>query len=257
MVRVPYSLSAALAILFAAGPSSAHHEAIFGPQSSLVLSSPEFISLQAFSRRFSTGVQETTPLLSFGFTPVAGLPLSFTAIVPATDRGGKWTREDMILGSRYLQRLGGAEGNFLMGVAAIEPPTGNTDHPSFDGSFIFQGAALASAERGPFSGIAYGYWRSSGNRKPENLFFGSGLAWTPIDDGHGHLFSAQLGASYEISFDVGNQLLLHPTIVFAPGGSLLFFAVVSLPVHRHMTNPALQDDYRLGAGAIFLFGGAP
>jgi len=245
------------AALFLALPARAHHEAIFGPQSSLVLSSREFLSLQTFSRRFSGGHQETTPLLSLGFTPFHSVPLSFTAIVPATDTDGRLTREDVIAGARYLQPLGGEDGNFLMGVAALDVPSGNTDHKSFDGPFIAQAAVLGSAERGPFSGIGYSYWRSAGNRKPQNLFFGTGLAWTPLDDHLGHLFSTQLGLSYEVSFEVGNQLLLHPTVVFAPGGHLLFFTVVSIPLHRHMTDPSLQDDYRLGAGAIFLFGGAP
>ena len=255
-MRCPTSALAALAILFGAGPSLAHHEAIFGPQSSLVLSSPEFLSLQTFSRRFSDGHQETTPLLSFGFTPWSSVPVSFTAIVPATFTDSKLTREDVIVGARVLKPLGGEDGNFLMGVGALDLPTGNTDHRSFDGPLIGQAAALVSGERRPFSGIAYTYWRSAGNGKPQNLFFGSGLAWTPLDEGD-RLFSVQLGASYEVSFDVGNQLLLHPTVVFAPGGHLLFFSVVSLPVHRHMTRPDLEDEWRIGAGAIFLFGGAP
>ena len=38
---------------------------------------------------------------------------------------------------------------------------------------------------------------------------------------------------------------------------LLFFTVVSLPLHRYMNDLSLQDDYRVGGGAIFLFGGAP
>ncbi len=255
---MPRPTDAALAALLLALPARAHHEAIFGPQSSLVLSSPAFISLQTFSRRFSDGRQETTPLFSFGFTPFDQVPLSFTAIIPATDADGKITREDVILGTRYRHGLGGDEGNFLMGVAAVDVPSGNTDHKSFDGPFIAQAALLGSAESGPFSGIGYGYWRSAGNRKPQNLFLGTGFAWTPIDDhAAGRLFSLQLGLSDEISFEVGNQLFAHPTVVFAPGGHLLFFAVVSLPLHRQMNDLSLQDDYRVGAGAIFLFGGAP
>ena len=126
--------------------------------------------------------------MSFGLTPWSSLPLSFTAIVPATFTNSVLTREDVIVGARYLKPLGGEDGNFLMGVGALDLPTGNTDHRSFE---------------------------------------------------------------------VGNQLLLHPTVVFAPGGSLLFFTVVSLPVHRHMTRPDLEDEWRVGLGGIFLFGGAP
>jgi hypothetical protein len=245
------------AALLLALPAQAHHEAIFGPQSSLVLSAPAFISVQTFSRRFSDGKVETTPLVSFGFTPFEQVPLSFTAIVPATVAAGKLTREDVIVGARYRHALGGEDGNFLMGVAAVDVPSGNTDHKSFDGPFIAQAALLGSGESGPFSGIGYAYWRSAGNAKPQNLFLGSGFAWTPIDDQKGHLFSLQLGLSWEFSIKVGNQLLAHPTVVFAPGGHLLFFTVVSLPLSRGVTDPSLQDDYRVGAGAIFLFGGAP
>src|SRR3989442_10044943 len=95
-----------MAALLCALPARAHHEAIFGPQSSLVLSAPAFISLQTFSRHLSNGEQETTPLMSLGFTPFDQVPLSFTAIVPAAVAEGRITREDVILGARYRYPLG-------------------------------------------------------------------------------------------------------------------------------------------------------
>ena len=52
-----------------AAPARAHHEAIFGPQSSLVLSAPSFASVQTFSRQLGTAgarTQESTMLLSAG-----------------------------------------------------------------------------------------------------------------------------------------------------------------------------------------------
>ena len=57
-----------------AAPARAHHEAIFGPQSSLVLSAPSYASVQTFSRQLGTAgarTQESTMLLSAGVTPFA------------------------------------------------------------------------------------------------------------------------------------------------------------------------------------------
>jgi hypothetical protein len=70
-------IAALLATAAAATPSFAHHEAIFGPQSSLVLSAPAYVSIQAFTRRLGTEhnhLQETTALLSVGFSPWEGIP---------------------------------------------------------------------------------------------------------------------------------------------------------------------------------------
>jgi len=242
--------------LLAAGSAHAHHEAIFGPQSSLVLSSPAFVSLQTFSRTTVSGT-ETTGLVSAGVTPFS-FPLSFTAIVPATCASppGKLAREVIILGTRYRYDLGGEDGNFLMGVAAVDLPTGNLDHKTFDGPLILQGAALGSVERRPFSGIAYAYGRRD-PLKGNNLFLGSGLACTPFDDAAtGHLFSLQIGASYEF-YTSGTELMAHPTIVFAPARRLLFFGVVSLPIFRDLTDPAQTDRFRIGGGLLLLLGSNP
>ncbi|MCA1826772.1 MAG: hypothetical protein ABR567_21270 [Myxococcales bacterium] len=243
--------------LLAAGAAHAHHEAIFGPQSSLVLSSPAFVSLQTFSRTTVSGT-ETTGLVSAGFTPFTSVPLSFTAIVPATyiSPPGKLGREDIILGARYREGLGGEDGNFLMGVAAVDVPTGNIDHKAFDGPLILQAAALASAERRPFSAIAYAYGRRD-PLKGNNLFLGTGFAWTPLDDdADGHLFSLQLGASYEF-YTSGTELMAHPTIVFAPARRLLFFGVVSLPIFHDLADPAQTDRFRIGGGVLVLLGSNP
>lgn len=282
---MPRSTDVALLALLAAGPASAHHEAIFGPQSSLVLSAPAFLSAQMFSRK-TRGSRETTGLISAGFSPFAPVPLSFTVIVPATelersDGTSKLAREDVIVGTRYkldltgLQRKTGKDGNFLMGVAAVDLPTGNLDHKSFDGPLVTQAAALGSLEGSVFSGIAYGYWRragpyADGSQKGQNLFLGTGFAWTPYDDEQaGRLFSLQLGLSYEIyarddgpggvlrQATGGTELLAHPTVVFAPGGRWLFFTVVSLPLLRQMRDPATEDQFRIGLGALFLLGDNP
>ena len=95
-------------------PASAHHEAIFGPQSSLLYSLDRFVSVQVFSRQ--TGIagqktQETTGVLSGGMNPVQGLPITVTAIVPYSlinqlDAGSSRSGfEDVVLGARYRYDL--------------------------------------------------------------------------------------------------------------------------------------------------------
>ena len=80
-------VSLVVSLCLAPGLALAHHEAIFGPQSSLVLSAPALASLQSYSRRLGSGdtsKQESTLLHSAGVTPIARVPLSFTAILPAS-----------------------------------------------------------------------------------------------------------------------------------------------------------------------------
>ncbi len=96
----------------------------------------------------------------------------------------------------------------------------------------------------------------------DNLILGSGLAWTPIDSRQ--LLSFQIGASYEIAArDVlagsevtssgGDELLVHPTVVWGTG-PVLVFAVVSLPVYRDFRNPVQQDRWRAGVGITYVLG---
>ena len=68
-----------------AAPARAHHEAIFGPQSSLVLSAPTFASVQTFSRQLGTAgarTQESTMLLTAGVTPLRSVPVSVSLALP-------------------------------------------------------------------------------------------------------------------------------------------------------------------------------
>ena len=269
-----------------AAPARAHHEAIFGPQSSLVLSAPAFASLQTYSRQLGTTGdrrQESTMLLSAGLTPVRSVPLSLTAILPASSidtlDGGAAARrgmEDIILGARYrfdlpgLQERFGKDGNFLMGMAAVELPTGSVDHAAFSGPIDWMAAALGSVERGPLSAIGYGFYRrhgtdSVGAHVGDNLFLGAGIAYTPFDDpARERLLSFQLGSSYEIygsnsaggvtvPATGGRGLYLHPTVVWGPGGRILLFAMTSLPAWEDYRNPADNNRWRVGAGVVFLF----
>jgi hypothetical protein len=259
-------LLAAMAVVLVTPSAYAHHEAIFGPQSSLVLSAPGFLSAQVFSRRKKDGVQETTGLVSAGVRPFSSLPISFSLIVPATySNQPRFSMEDSIVGARYrfdldaLNRATGKDGNFLLGMAALELPTGNTDHPAFDGPLNALGAALASGEVGAFSGILYGFFKQNGP-KGADVFSGAGFAWTPWDDpATERLISFQLGLSFErrlprAGTDGVSRLMAHPTIVWGPGSDLLVFGVVSLPITQR-GNPEEQDSYRFGGGVMFLFGG--
>jgi hypothetical protein len=269
-----------------AAPARAHHEAIFGPQSALVLSAPTYASLQTFSRQLGTAgarTQETTMLLSVGVTPFRSLPLSISAALPASSidtlDGGPASRrglEDAIIGLRYrldltgLQERFGKDGNYLMGMAAVELPTGSVDHAAFRGPLDGMGAAIAGIERGAFSYNGYAFYRrhgveSGGTRAGDNLFLGGGTAWTPFDDPvHERLISFQLGLSYEIYArhteagaavpdSGGSGLYLHPTVVWGPGGHILVFASTSLPAYEDYRNTADNNRWRAGAGVIFLF----
>lgn len=275
-------LLAAILWMGASNAAQAHHEAIFGPQSSTILSNSNFVAIQAFTRQTGTDserTQETTPLVAVGFSPVENLPLGFSIIAPYSSiqgldgQGGNISGiEDILFAMRYrydleyLQDLWGKEGNFLMGMAGIEIPNGVIDHPSFQGPIDSMGAMMGSLEYGPFSGILYSFYRHNAanllDKSGDNLFLGGGIAYTPVDDQN--LLSFQLSFSHETYFsDVvngtidngtgGAGLLLHPTVYFSPGYNVSFFALVSFPVWQNYADPTAQDRFRLGAGAIYLF----
>jgi hypothetical protein len=115
---------------------SAHHEAIFGPQSAMVLTSDAYLTAQTFTRQ--TGpegnrTQETTTVLSAGFSPFKK-PVSVALIVPFSvlSSGGvsQSGMEDAILGVRYRAELPGVtraiagRESFIMAVGGVELPTG-------------------------------------------------------------------------------------------------------------------------------------
>jgi hypothetical protein len=267
------------------GSAGAHHEAIFGPQSSLAFGNPGFLSTQFFARRQGDAAQfkqEYTFLVSGGYTPSEKFPLGITAILPTSyayesphPRTSKWAVEDAILGLRYrfdltaLQESLGKDANFVLAMLGTELPTGAMDHDPFKGSVGLLGAALYSLEWRSMSAITYGYYRRRseyrGSREGDNLFFGAGLAYTPWDDPKTEeLVSFQLGFSYETYFrdHVAGQTvaasggwgaLVHPTVVWGPGTHLLWFNLVSLPVAQHYRDSAQRDRWRFGSGLVYLF----
>jgi hypothetical protein len=274
---------AAVASGFVPRIGDAHHEAIFGPQSSLLYSLDNFVSVQVFSRQTGASgqkTQETTGVLSGGVTPVKGLPVTVTAIVPYSivdqlDAGSSRSGfEDIILGARYRYGLStliekwNREGNFLLGVASVEIPSGVIDHKAWDGPLDYLGGALGSLEKGAWSGIAYTYYRhhspdNTGSKRGDNIFVGGGLAFTPGEDlTTGRLISYQFGWSYETYLrdrvaeiddpnTGGRELLVHPTLVYSPGHGVMFFGLLSLPVWRDFRDPVAQDRFRVGTGVVY------
>jgi hypothetical protein len=278
-------ITATLAAVIAVCEARAHHEAVFGPQSALVMSAPSFVSFQTYVRRTGsagTRVRESTAIVSAGFSPFKRVPISLTAIVPASritdgESGRTFSgREDVIVGARYhfdipsLNQRFGKEGNFGMVMGAAEIPSGNVDHPAFDAPMDYMAASLGSIEKGEFSAIGFAFGRlhgSSAGEKPGNLLFlGGGLAWTPFDNPSTEkLMSFQLGLSHErYARDVvggskdsqsgGSGTLLHPTVVWGPGGHVLLFGMTSLPLAQSYRDPASEDRWRVGLGVIWLLG---
>jgi hypothetical protein len=261
---------------------NAHHEAIFGPQSSLVLSADKFVSFQVFGRELGTidsKTSETTTLVSAGIRVSKQRPLTFTAILPyswISERGKAATSgtEDVVLGLRYRHDLKGLqakwarEGNFVMGMGAFELNNGTVDHGAWTGPVEPMAAVLGSLERGEWSAIGYSVMRfnvedSEGNKDGDNLFLGGGLAYTPSENFQtGRLISYQAGWSFEhyardrvngqtARNTGGNEFLLHPTVVYSPGHGLLLFGMVSAPLWRVFEDSAEQDAYRFGTGVVY------
>lgn len=263
-------------------PASAHHEAIFGPQSSLVLSADRFVSFQVFSRELGPSdakTNETTTTVSAGLRVSRARPLTFTAVVPYSwisqpGRAGRSGAEDIVLGLRYRHDLKGLqarwdrEGNFLMGMGAFELNNGTIDHGAWEGPLDGMGAILGSLERGRWSAIGYSVMRlnvedAQRNKDGDSLFFGGGLAYTPNEDFRsGRLISYQAGWSYEHyardrvhgerdSNTGGDECLIHPTLVYSPGHDVLFFGMVSVPVWRNFRDPTAHDAFRFGTGVVY------
>ena len=276
---------AAAVLLLLPTPASAHHEAMFGPQSSAVLSPGMFISLQMFDRENGKGDyrhRETISVYSVGAQPFQATPLSFAFVAANTREAfsglGSTTRfEDPLISARYrveapgIAKALGVQESYVMGVGGLEVPLGNKDHPAGHGPIGEIAAGLFSVEKRPIAGIFYGYYHHAGQydhgtRQSGNFFTGTGIAYTPIDDdAAGHLFSMQLGLSYEKTFaveELGKPLtdtaytavMMHPGLVFQTNPRLQFFALVSLPVTQQFESLDWRQRFRLGFGAIIMLG---
>jgi hypothetical protein len=263
-------------------PAYAHHEAIFGPQSSAVLSPGTFLTAQVFTR--ATGQDdekghETTMVFGGGLRPFKR-PLSLAFVVPVTFANGPGDSsrglEDALISARY--RVDAApvaeslrlDSAYVMGVGGIEIPTGTLDHTFGRGPVGEIVAGLISLERSPVSLIGYVYYHRAGEyrgvRQSGNAFVGLGAAWTPIDDeDNGKLLSLQLGLSNEHTFAVkragvpvsdsgGSGLFVHPAMVAMVAPRVQFFVLTSLPITQDWKAADDRQRFRIGAGAILILG---
>jgi hypothetical protein len=270
-----------------ATPVFAHHEAMFGPQSSAVLSPGIFLSALVFDKETGKDDQrrrETTTVYSVGFKPFKARPLSMAFVVPMTFAAGapdpnqpdaaSHGFEDMLISARYrvdapsVARAFGVEQSYVMGVGGVELPTGTFDHPFGQGALGAIAAGLFSLEKKPFATIAYVYYHHrgvyDGARDSGNTFAGGGLAYTPIDNEEkGKLFSMQLGVSYERTFqseqnglpvaDSGSSgVFVHPGVVFDISSTVQCFGLVSLPLTQQYNSVVDRQRFRFGTGIIWI-----
>ena len=274
----------------------AHHEALFGPQSSLAVESEGFVSLQAHEHVFGTGSthdQETSYIVSAGVSPFRSIPWSVTLVQtftyenarapqgdqtgPLSSCGGCAARENVLLSTSYrfdftgLQRITGKDGNFALLSAALEPPTGEKDYAPFHGPTNYIFAAMAGVEWSHFSTVALGYYRlnatdDAGSKKGDNWLAGLGFAYTPVDE-PARMVSVQMGLAAEVhDRDVvggaqlisgGWELFASPTLVWMPAARTRFFLYVSLPVAQDYRADYQLDQWRAGLGVIYSFERSP
>jgi hypothetical protein len=267
------SPTARLLVLFALlvpAPAQGHHEAIFGPQASMVFAAPAFVSLQAFHKANRADEGETTTLLSAGLAPGHHSNASVAIIVPVSFGHHHSGIENIVVGGRYrlelkkLQDRLGKDGNYLLFMGGMEIPNGNVDRPSFSGNVSWLTAVLYSLEWRTLSVIGYGFYRFDADGDGDRLYAGVGLAYTPYDK-HERLISLQIGASHETLFaerrpeparqDTGWQLMINPTVMFAPHAKWRFFVTASVAAVQRMATLEDSDRWRVGAGVVYVIGG--
>ncbi len=270
----------------------AHHEALFGPQSSLAVESDGFVSLQAHEHVFGVGGtydQETAYIVSAGVTPFRSIPWSLTLVQtytvetarepqgdqtgPLSSCGGCIARENLLVSTSYrfdftgLQRATGKDGNFALVSVAIEPPTGEKDYAPFHGPVNYIFAAMSGVEWSQFSAVGLGYYRLNapddvGSKKGDNWLAGLGFAYTPIDEAT-QMVSVQMGLAAEVHDpDViggsdlvsgGWEVFASPTVVWMPAARTRFFMYVSMPVAQDYKADYQVDHWRAGLGVIYSF----
>jgi hypothetical protein len=285
-------LSATAACVVTASTASAHHEALFGPQSSLAVESEGFVSTQMHTKVIGTGAsydRESVYILSGGISPFRGIPWTLTLVQPFTSEAAHtptpssvgplatcdcFARENLIVSNSYrfdfegLKRAWQNDGNFALLSAAFEVPTGTKEAEPFHGPSNYILAGMAGFGWHSLAGVALGYYRinssdSTGSKKGNNLLAGLGFTYTPIDE-PGRMISVQLGVAAEVhERDVlaaapvdasgGWELFASPTIVWEPAANLRCFAYVSLPFAQHFRAETQQDRWRAGLGLIYSF----
>jgi hypothetical protein len=272
------TITAAVVLAIAASPASAHHEAIYGASSALGVSADRYFTGQLFTRR--TGppddeTQETTTVLSGGFTPGKS-PMSLSVVVPfsvvADGDGRRVGLENAIVAGRYrmnlpaLARALRLEESSVLGAVGIEVPTGTIDYGFFEGAPAAVGGVTVGLERRPISIISYlylnRYAERSEIRDSGHTFFGTGVAWTPIDDEPaGRLFSVQFGVSRDSAsreelagvpqaHTGGWAWVASPAVVWSVKPGVLWFVSASMPLSEQWRNRADEERFRVGSGCI-------
>ncbi len=285
-------LSYVVVCVVTAKAAAAHHEALFGPQSSLAVESSGFFSVQMHAKAIGTGAsydRESVYILSGGISPIRRIPWTLTLVQPFTYEAAHtptpssvgplamcdcFARENLIVNNSYrfdfkgLQRAWENDGNFALVSAAFELPTGNKEAEPFHGPSNYIIAGMTGIGWHSLAGVVLGYYRinssdSTGSKKGNNLLGGLGLTYTPIDE-PGQLISVQLGLAAEfherdvdrgaaVTDSGGWELFASPTVVWEPAERLRFFAYVSLPFAQDYRSVTQEDRWRSGLGAIYSF----
>jgi hypothetical protein len=291
------TFAAILLVGLSAPPVRAHHEALFGPQSSLAVESEAFVSLQAHEHAFGSGPSfehEATFILSGGVTPLRGIPWTVTLVVPVTydyartpaglrtgpfsSCRGCFAPENLLLSTSYrfpfkaLERATGKDGNFALLSASLEPPTGAKDYTPLRGPTNYLFAGMLGFEWRQIAMVVLGYYRVdaldyTGSKKGNNTLAALGFAYTPVDE-DARMVSLQVGLAGElherdvlagapISASGGTELFASPTLLWGPTKHLRFFLYGSLPIVQSYRSITQEDRCRAGTGVIYSFDRAP
>jgi hypothetical protein len=283
--------------LVAACPAEAHHEALFGPQSSLAVESQGFVSLQVHEHATGSGnnyEREASFIVSGGVSPLQGIPWTVTVVVPVTYdyartptglRAGLYSScrgcfapENLLLSTSYrfpfkaLERVTGKDGNFALLSASLEPPTGAKDYAPLKGPTNYLFAGMLGFEWREFAAVALGYYRVNAldyadAKKGNNGLAAVGFAYTPVDE-DSRMVSLQLGLAGEVhERDVfggaplaatgGAEIFASPTVLWGPSKHLRFFLYGSLPVVQSYRSITQKDRWRAGTGVIYSFDRTP
>lgn len=256
---------AAFALLVFLPSAHAHHEAIFGPQSSTLISRKRFVAAQYYS--VNQGRNGHDRHGSHIGTMGVGIPMaehwSLTATLPVeAEREHEGTEaglQDLVFGIRYRPQL--APNQWMMAVLTLEPPTGNLEHRAFGTG----GGLVYGTESGHWSAIAYGLGRTefsfeNADQRGNRVFLGGGVAY----ETEKLPFSPQLGLSWEhtgqrredgilLPASKTSALMIHPTLSKTlRKESVQVFFVVSLPLAQRSGNEGWQR-FRIGSGIVWQF----
>jgi len=244
---------------------AAHHEAIFGPQSTTLIAHKRFVSTQYYFVNEGQAPAESSHSHIGIISASTGLGRrwSVSAALPFEIQGGSSESvqgvHDPVFAARYFADVGANK--MLVAAITVEPPASSLEVRALGtGAGIIYGA-----ERGHWSGIAYALGRTEhsfqqGQRRGNRFFVGGGVAF----EAERLPFSPQLGLSYErtgprhedgVALDDTriSAVMLHPTIVkTCRDERYSVFLVGSAPVAQWSGNDGWQR-YRIATGITWSF----